>query len=178
MEQIDLSIGAEVFHGNSRYRVVATVDLEHICVRSSSTGSSKKLHISEVSSQPQDPNKPVEIIPSADLLSIPDQEWQSAHNKALRFNQILQIPYENRRQAIRDAAEEFGISEPSIYRQLQTYKKTGGDPLSLLRKKRIDKGRFEPEVEQLIQSAITKYLSTDKLKVVNVYRDLELNRLF
>lgn len=173
MQAVKLSIGEEVFNGNSRYRITAILDMEHVCVRSSFTGKADKFHISELSSRPIDEDN-LDIIPSVELMNIPDDEWIKIHNKAGIFNNILQSDYENRRDEIKKAAEELEISEPTLYKQLQKYKASNGDPTSLLRKKRVDKGRFESEVEKIVQSCITQYLSTDKLKVSDIYRNLEI----
>lgn len=172
MYEVKLNVGEEVFSGNSRYRITAVLDIEHVCVRSSFTGKSKKVHISELSSSPIDEDD-TKIIPATELMHIPDEEWVEIHNKAGLFNNILQSDSDDRRDEIKKAAEELGVSEPTLYRQLQKYKASKGDPTSLLRKKRVDNGRFEPEIETIIQSCITQYLSTDKLKVSDVFRNLE-----
>ena len=172
MYEVKLNVGEEVFSGNSRYRITAVLDIEHVCVRSSFTGKSKKVHISELSSSPVDEDD-TKIIPATELMHIPDEEWVEIHNKAGLFNNILQSDSDERRDEIKKAAEELGVSEPTLYRQLQKYKASKGDPTSLLRKKRVDNGRFEPEIETIIQSCITQYLSTDKLKVSDVFRNLE-----
>lgn len=173
MQAVKLNIGEEVFNGNSRYRITAILDMEHVCVRSSFSGKTDKFHISELSSSPTDEGS-LDVIPSIELMNIPDDEWVEIHNKAGLFNNILQSDYEDRRDEIKKSAVALEISEPTLYRQLQKYKESNGDPTSLLRKKRVDKGRFEPEVEKIIQSCITQYLSTDKLKVSDVFRNLEI----
>ena len=173
MYEVKLNVGEEVFSGNSRYRITAILDIEHVCVRSSFTGKTKKIHISELSSSPVNEDCS-EIIPAIELMHIPDDEWIKIHNKAGLFNNILQSEYEDRRDEIKKAAEELKISEPTLYKQLQKYKASNGDPTSLLRKKRVDNGRFEPEIEAIIQSCITQYLSTDKLKVSDIFRNLEI----
>ncbi|MGB3111295.1 MAG: transposase family protein [Psychrobacter alimentarius] len=173
MQSVKLSIGEEVFNDNSRYRITAILDMEHVCVRSSFTGKTQKFHISELSSSPTNIDNSG-IIPSVELMNIPEDEWIEIHDKAGIFNNILQSPYDDRRNEIKKAAEELDISEPTLYRQLQKYKLSNGDPTSLLRKKRVDKGRFEPEIEKIIQSCITQYLSTDKLKISDIFRSLEI----
>lgn len=173
MQAVKLNIGEEVFNGNSRYRITAILDMEHVCVRSSFTGKAAKFHISELSSSPINEDN-LDIIPSLELMNIPDDEWIKVHNKAGIFNNILQTEYEYRRFEIKKAAKELEISEPTLYKQLQKYKASNGDPTSLLRKKRVDKGRFEDEVEKIVQSCITQYLSTDKLKVSDIHRNLKI----
>jgi len=173
MQSVKLSIGEEVFNDNSRYRITAILDMEHVCVRSSFTGKTQKFHISELSSSPTNIDNSG-IIPSVELMNIPDDEWIEIHDKAGLFNNILQSPYDDRRNEIKKAAEELDVSEPTLYRQLQKYKLSNGDPTSLLRKKRVDKGRFEPEIEKIIQSCITQYLSTNKLKISDIFRSLEI----
>lgn len=175
MSETHFQIGSEVFHGNSRYRVIGVLDLEHVSVRSSFTGTVKKMHVSELTSKPDDPEKPVEIVPATDLLTIPDEDWVKVNNKAMLFNQVLQINDEAERRAqLREVANKLGISEPTTYRQLQKYKNSNGNPLSLLRKKREDAGRLQPEVEDLIQKYIGVYLSPIQPRVTNIYRDLKL----
>lgn len=175
MSETHFKIGSEVFHGNSRYRVIGVLDLEHVSVRSSFTGTVKKLHVSELTSKPDDPEKPVEIVPATDLLTIPDEDWVKVNNKAMLFNQVLQINDEaERRVQLREVANKLGISEPTAYRQLQKYKNSNGNPLSLLRKKRNETGRLQPEVEDLIQKYIGVYLSPIQPRVTNIYRDLKL----
>lgn len=173
MQAVKLNIGEEVFNGNSRYRITAILDMEHVCVRSSFTGKADKFHISELTSSPINEDN-LEIIPSLELMNIPDDEWIKVHNKAGIFNNILQTEYEYRRFRIKEAAKELEISEPTLYKQLQKYKASNGDPTSLLRKKRVDKGRFEDEVEKILQLCITQYLSTDKLKVSDIHRNLKI----
>ena len=63
MYEVKLNVGEEVFSGNSRYRITAVLDIEHVCVRSSFTGKSKKVHISELSSSPVDEDD-TKIIPA------------------------------------------------------------------------------------------------------------------
>ncbi|KUJ74392.1 hypothetical protein AVO42_02995 [Thiomicrospira sp. XS5] len=175
MSETHFEIGAEVFHGNSRYRVIGVLDLEHVSVRSSFTGTVKKLHVSELSSQPADPEKPIEVIPATELLTIPDEDWIKANNKAMLFNQVMQVNDEvERRAKLQEVAGKLGISEPTAYKQLQKYKKSNGNPLSLLRKKRKEYGRLQPEVEELIQKYIGIYLSPIQPRVTNIYRDLAL----
>lgn len=173
MQAVKLNIGEEVFNGNSRYRITAILDMEHVCVRSSFTGKADKFHISELTSSPINEDN-LEIIPSLELMNIPDDEWIKVHNKAGIFNNILQTEYEYRRFRIKEAAKELEISEPTLYKQLQKYKASNGDPTSLLRKKRVDKGRFEDEVEKILQLCINQYLSTDKLKVSDIHRNLKI----
>jgi len=173
LQAVKLNIGEEVFNGNSRYRITAILDMEHVCVRSSFTGKADKFHISELTSSPINEDN-LEIIPSLELMNIPDDEWIKVHNKAGIFNNILQTEYEYRRFRIKEAAKELEISEPTLYKQLQKYKASNGDPTSLLRKKRVDKGRFEDEVEKILQLCITQYLSTDKLKVSDIHRNLKI----
>ncbi len=176
MSEIKLEIGSEVFNGNSSYRIIGVLDLEHISARSLGSGSVKKFHISELSLLPNNPEKPIEIIPARDLTTIPDEAWIKAHNKALLFNQILQIDdVELRRPRLREVAKELGISEPTAYKQLQKYKNSNGDPLTLLRKPRDESGRFDDEIESLIQNAITSYLNVIRPKVTHVYTDLKDN---
>ncbi|QBZ82187.1 Transposon Tn7 transposition protein TnsB [Hydrogenovibrio crunogenus] len=175
MSETHFEIGSEVFHGNSRYRVIGVLDLEHVSVRSSFTGTVKKMHVSELTSKPDDPEKPVEIVPATDLLTIPDEDWVKVNNKAMLFNQVLQINDEaERRVQLREVANKLEISEPTAYRQLQKYKNSNGNPLSLLRKKRNETGRLQPEVEDLIQKYIGVYLSPIQPRVTNIYRDLKL----
>lgn len=173
MQAVKLNIGEEVFNDNSRYRITAILDMEHVCVRSSFTGKADKFHISELTSSPINEDN-LEIIPSLELMNIPDDEWIKVHNKAGIFNNILQTEYEYRRFRIKEAAKELEISEPTLYKQLQKYKASNGDPTSLLRKKRVDKGRFEDEVEKILQLCINQYLSTDKLKVSDIHRNLKI----
>jgi putative transposase len=173
LQAVKLNIGEEVFNGNSRYRITAILDMEHVCVRSSFTGKADKFHISELTSSPINEDN-LEIIPSLELMNIPDDEWIKVHNKAGIFNNILQTEYEYRRFRIKEAAKELEISEPTLYKQLQKYKASNGDPTSLLRKKRVDKGRFEDEVEKILQLCINQYLSTDKLKVSDIHRNLKI----
>lgn len=171
-----LEVGSEIFHGNSRYRIIQVIDLEHVSVRSSFSGNIKKLHISELSSEPNDPNNPADIIPAKDLLSVPDDKWVEINNKALLFNQIMQENDEcERRLQIKQLAKTLNLSEPTIYRQLQKYKESKGNPMVLLRKKRDDLGRFESEIEAIIQKHITRFLTKMQLKVTDIYRDLELD---
>jgi putative transposase len=174
MNVIDLKIGSEVFHHNSRYRIIGILDLEHISARSSTTGTIERFHISEISHIPNNDENPAEIIPAKELINIPDQEWVEAHNKALLFSGILQLEMEERRLRLRDVAKQLGISEPTAYRQLQKFKASEGDPLSLLRKKRDDSYRFDEATEALIQQAINGYLTDQQKSIVDVYRDLEL----
>ena len=176
MKEIRFEVGTEVFHGNSRYRIIQVIDLEHVSVRSSFSGNIKKLHISELSSEPSDSENPTEIIPAKDLLSIPNDKWVEINNKAMLFNHIMQEKDEDvRRQQIRKVAKELHVSEPTIYRQLHKYKESKGNPIVLLRKKREDTGRLEPEIEDLIQKHINRFLSKMQLKVSNIYRDFELD---
>lgn len=178
MKEIQLNIGAEVFHGNSRYRIVQVIDIEHVSVRSSFSGNIKKLHISELSSEPSDTDNPTEIIPAKDLLSIPNEQWQAINNRALLFNEIMQENDECvRRNKVREAAKELNLSEPTVYRQLQKYKESKGNPMVLLRKKRNESGRLAPEIETLVQKHITRFMSKMQLKVTDIYRDFELDVL-
>lgn len=175
MQETRFEIGSEVFHGNSRYRIIQVIDLEHVSVRSSFSGNVKKLHISELSSTPADLENPTEIIPAQELLSIPDEDWIKVNNKAMLFNQVMQINDEvERRQRLNEVAKELGISEPTAYRQLQKYKKSKGNPLSLLRKKRDESGRFPSEIEELTQKYISQYLTSISPKITDIYRDFEL----
>lgn len=175
MSETSFKIGSEVFHGNTRYRVIQVLDLEHLSVRNSFTGAVKKFHISELSSSPNNPDDPIDIVPATELLTIPDETWIEVNNKALLFNQVMQENDEvERRRKLKDAAVKLGISEPTAYRQLQRYKESDGNPLSLMRKKRDDSGRFEPEVEALIQKYIGEYLTPIKPTVSSVHRELKL----
>jgi len=175
MRETSFKIGSEVFNGNSRYRVIQVLDLEHLSVRNSFTGAVKKFHISELSSSPNNPDDPVNIIPATELLTIPDEKWVEVNNKAILFNEVMQENDEvERRKTLKKVAAELGISEPTAYRQLQRYKESNGNPLSLMRKKREDSGRFEPEVEELIQKYISVYLTPIKPSIAAVYRELEL----
>ena len=175
MNETIFKIGSEVFHGNTRHRVIQVLDLEHLSVRNSFTGAVRKFHISELSSSPNNPDDPIDIVPATELLTIPDETWIEVNNKALLFNQVMQENDEvERRSKLKDAAVKLGISEPTAYRQLQRYKESDGNPLSLMRKKRDDSGRFEPEVEELIQKYIGVYLTPIKPSIASVYRDLEL----
>lgn len=170
MPEIKLEIGSEVFSGNSRYRIVAVIDLEHVSARSLGTGIARKFHISELHSEPNNPDKPIDIIPAKELMAIPDDAWIKAHNKALLFNQILQIQeVEDRRPRLREVARELGISEPTAYKQLQKYKQSNGDALVFIRKPRNENGRFNEIIEPLIQNAITAYLSTIKPSITQVH---------
>lgn len=176
MNETSFKIGSEVFHGNTRYRVIQVLDLEHVSLRNSFTGAVKKFHISEISSSPGDESNPVDIIPATEFLTIPDDTWIEVNNKALRFNQIMQEEDEiERRKKIIDFAKEYDISESTAYRQLQKYKESNGNPLSLMRKKRSESGRFEPEIEELIQKSINTYLTPIKPTVSAVHRDLEVD---
>ena len=175
MNEINLQIGTELFHGNTRYRLVQVLDLEHVSVRNSFTGAVKKLHISELSSLPNNEDNPIEIISAKELLTIPDNTWIEINNKALLFNQVMQEKDEVvRRKKLKSVAEKLDISEPTAYRQLQKYKESNGNPISLMRKKRNESGRFIEEVEELIQKYIGVYLTTLKPTVSSVYRELQL----
>lgn len=175
MNETLFEIGSEVFHQSSRYRVIQILDLEHVSVRSSFSGNVRKLHISELTSKPQDLEESAEIILATDLLTIPDDEWVKVNNKALLFNQVLQVNDEvERRIKLKEVAITLKVSEPTIYRQLQKYKESDGNPLCLLRKKRDDAGRLGPELEELIQKYITAYLNKLQPKVTDIYRDFQL----
>lgn len=174
MNTIPLKIGSEVFRNNSRYRVIGVVDLEHLSVRSATTGVVERVHISEISCAPNNEGVPVEIIPTRELLDIPDKEWVDAQNKALLFSEVLQLELDERRLRLQSVAKELGMSEPTAYRQLQKFKQAEGDPLSLLRKKRNDGLRFNSVTESLIQQAINGYLSDQQKSIANIYRDLKL----
>lgn len=169
-----LKIGSEVFHRNSRYKIIGIIDLEHLSIRSSTTGTTEKVHISEISHVPNNNENLVEIIPAKELMSIPDKDWTQAHNKALLFSEILQLEMECRRPKLKEVAIQLGLSEPSIYRQLQKFKNSDGNPLCLLRKKRNDGSRFNESTETLIQQAINGYLSEQQKSIVTIYRDLQL----
>ncbi len=174
MSEVKLEVGAEVFHGNSSYRIISILDLTHINARSLGSGAVRKFHISELSQSPNNPDKPIDIIPAKDLTTVPDEDWTKVHNKALLFSQILQLDDEmDRRPRLREVAKELGISEPTAYRQLQKYKNSNGNPLVLLRKPRDEKGRFDDEVESVIQEAISYYLSGIRPKITQVYTDLK-----
>jgi putative transposase len=169
-----LKIGTEIFHRNSRYRIIGLIDLNHISARSSTTGTIEKFHISEISLLPNNDTNTTEIIPARELMHIPDKEWAAAHNKALLFADILQLDFDARRSRLKEVADKLGISEPTAYRQLQKFKSSDGNPLSLLRKKRNDGYRFNEITETLIQQAINGYLTNQQKSIVDIYRDLEL----
>jgi len=174
MSEISLEIGSEFYNGNSSYKIIGVLDLEHISARSLGSGRVRKFHISELSSQPNNHDKPLEIIPARDLITIPDKDWTIAHNKALLFNEVLQLnEVEERRPRLREVAKELGISESTAYRQLQKYKNSNGNALKLLRKPRDENGRFDEVVEPLIQKAISAYLNEIRPKVSQVYTLLE-----
>ena len=175
MNEINLNIGSEVFLGNSRYRIISVLDLEHLSLRSSSSGNVKKVHISEISSEPKNPDAFVEIIPSTDLLTIEDKEWVEVQQKAILFNEILQLEVEERRLRLIEVARKYGLSQTTIYRQLQKYKNNNGDPLCLLRKKRNDTGRLSDQVEEFMQIAISEYLNVSSPRIMDIYRNFQLN---
>ncbi len=174
MNEINLRIGSEVFVGNSRYRIISVLDLEHLSIRSSSSGNVKKVHISEVSNEPKDPSKPLELIPNTELLTIDDKDWLMVQGKAILFNEVLQLDVEDRSAKLIKIAKKYNQSQTTIYRQLQKYKSNDGDPLCLLRKKRDDSGRLSDQVEEFVQVAITEYLSTSTPKITDIYRNLQL----
>jgi len=175
MKNNNLRVGTEVFHRNSRYRIIGILDLEHLSVRSSTTGTVQKLHISELSLTPNNEQNPVHIIPAKELANIPDKLWIEAQNRALLFSEILRLEMEDRRPRLKQVAMQLGLSEPTIYRQLQKFKESDGDPLSLLRKKRDDGSRFNAQTEALIQQAINDYLSDQQKSIAMVYRDFKLS---
>ncbi|MDR9498383.1 MAG: Mu transposase C-terminal domain-containing protein [Hydrogenovibrio sp.] len=175
MSKTTFEIGSEVFHGNSRYIVIAVLDIQHVSARSAASGHTKKFNITELSSEPKDPDKPVDIIPARDLLTIPDDEWVQANNKALLLSQALQEEDEiDRVKRIEELGKKLGVSRATIYRNLRKYKDSQGNPLSLLRKKRNDSGRLPPEIEELMQQAINAYLNTLQPRVTDIYRNFEL----
>lgn len=178
MNTIEIKIGSVIYHNGSRYRIIAILDCDHISVRNLSTGTVKKINISEISPDISDSNPDIaaDLIPAEDILSIPDEKWTEAHNKALALNQILMLDVDKRRTAINELAKKYGIKEVSLYKQLQKYKNNDGDPLCLLRKKRKDigSGRFSNEIESYIQEAINEYISNKSPKVINIYHSLQL----
>lgn len=171
MKALNLEIGSEVYEGNSSYTILSYLNEETVVGRSHSTGSTSELNINHLTSEPANPNNPIDIIPKKELITIPDEEWKIAHEKAKVFRNILSKPSSERRPLIQKAAEDFKLPEITIYKQLKTFSETNS-PLSLLRKNRSDKGvgRSQSIMEELIQEVITKhYLNSHKKSIPHCY---------
>lgn len=176
MKALNLEIGSEVYEGNSSYTILNYLNEETVVGRSHSTGNTSQLNINHLTSEPANPNNPVDIIPKKELENIPDEQWTQAHEKSKIFRKILSKGFFERRPLIKKAAETLKVSEITIYKQLKKYK-TEASPLSLLRKSRSDKGvgRSSSIMEELIQDVITKhYLNVHKKSIPHVYDRLQV----
>lgn len=157
---------------------IIQVDSERLCVRAFEsadavrarnvmTGVERLVRLSEISASSAKPDS------RADIAAIPEEEWNTAYEQY----QIIK-PLLDRKQlrvaAIKQVAEERGISVATLYRWLEAFK-SSGSIASLLRKRRKDAGnkRLSDEVETLIKRVVTEeYLTDQKKRPAKAYRTL------
>ena len=179
LELLDLSIGSTAFIESSAYTIDAVVDLEHVAMRSNSTGTVDRFHINQLRKLPEEVNGNSVAIPKTELLNIPDEQWIDAQKKALLFNQVISEPFNTRRTKLKSVAQELECSEVHAYKLLQLYKKEK-TPLCFIKTNRNDKGkiRTNQDTEELIQEVINRYyLTAQKITVTNLYTKLNLLKL-
>jgi putative transposase len=166
--------GAKIRWRGRRYVVVDYAGFDAILGRESGKRKLERIAIAEAQ-----PDRTIRsrAIRTPDLVSVPENSWQTAVEKFKALRPLLEMDEAKRTRAhVTRTARAIGKHPATIYRWIQQYK--GSERLSvLLRKERSDRGksRLTNKLDQIINAAIKKfYLTEESPDMMAVIEEVEL----
>ncbi|MBI3130319.1 MAG: DDE-type integrase/transposase/recombinase [Acidobacteria bacterium] len=112
-----------------------------------------------------------------DLSEFADREWMYAKRRYKAVQAVIDDPAPTPN--IRKHAEKAGCHVATLYRWLHLYEESGGEFVSLITSKAIERmTRFSPRVEEIIRKAIDeKYMSAERPSLAATHAEAETNCL-
>ena len=156
---INLVPGMVVEYGGERYVVTNILTLETVLAKEEKTGKHRELYIKDII--PTSNLTRTEENQQIDFSLIPEDEWKDATGWADRLRPLLSDS-RNTTEMVDEVARAAGVSRVTVYRKLKTFN-TSGRASSLVPRKSgggKGKGRFSPEVEEIIRATIVDFCFT------------------
>lgn len=168
---INIRPGAEVWYQGELFTIQMLVDLKTVLAKSHEDGSTKKLHVEQLSATRQKPSAEIGI----NLVDVSSKNWELAQKRFEIIRPLLQTPKHHRlKKDVEERAKTFHVGLSTIYRWIELYESTGLMS-ALVRPQRSDRGRsrINNELETILNDVIRdEYLTNQRIRVSDVAEEV------
>jgi putative transposase len=172
-DTLDLSIGTQVVYAGEAFEIKSPLSLTSFLIQNCTSGEQVVAQLDELS--PSVPVASPAHVHESDLATLSAREWEEAKRRAAVIRPLAtldEMPADRAKQA----AEQLGLSQRTIYSLLQRYRASGGLLTSLARRQSAGgrgKGRLAPDQEMVIRATIAElYLSSQRHRAAEVVQEV------
>ena len=163
--QLWIKEGATITNNGRDYVIVALADVNMVLAKEASSGEKVLLKIGDLGPPRTIGEAKLEPRGERELLGVAEADWEVAEERRRIIDPLLNSNYHRSEAFAERLAHEAGISRPTIYRWLTTFKNSG--LLSSLLPNPGGKGgkgkrRLSPEVDAIISDCIENFFNTSQ----------------